>query len=274
MNRALPPLDHSLLEPLARALGEAATGSQLTRLFAHVDLSDPLGHRQTKWKRIYAAMEADQAKYHRANRVLAFAKVALAPARFVNEATRFESLRTDVNQVLAFGGYQIREDGTLVPVAVARTLGEAQERASRLRAELLNRRVHPDVLRFCRAELVVPNYFHAVFEATKSVAEKLRARSGLASDGAELVDGALALGPRRLPMLAFNSLQTSTEQSEHKGLTMLLKGMFGAFRNVTAHAPKITWPIEEQDALDLLTLASFLHRRLDCAVQTNPTPQR
>ncbi|HEY4636890.1 MAG TPA: TIGR02391 family protein, partial [Burkholderiales bacterium] len=27
--------------------------------------------------------------------------------------------------------------------------------------------MHPDVLRFCRPELVQKNYFHAVFEATK-----------------------------------------------------------------------------------------------------------
>jgi hypothetical protein len=52
--------------------------------------------------------------------------------------------------------------------------------------------------------------------------------------------------------------------------------MFGTFRNVTAHAPKITWPINEQDALDLLSLVSYLHRRLDAAAQvpqsrtTNP----
>jgi len=48
----------------------------------------------------------------------------------------------------------------------------------------------------------------------------------------------------------------------------LLKGMFGTFRNVAAHAPKISWPIKEEDALDLLTLASYLHRRLDDAVRT------
>ena len=35
-----------------------------------------------------------------------------------------------------------------------------------------------------------------------------------------------------------------------------------------AHAPKIHWPINEQDALDILTLASLLHRRLDSAVRT------
>jgi len=46
----------------------------------------------------------------------------------------------------------------------------------------------------------------------------------------------------------------------------LLKGLFGTFRNTTAHAPKITWEIEEQDALDILSLISLVHRRLDNAV--------
>jgi uncharacterized protein (TIGR02391 family) len=49
------------------------------------------------------------------------------------------------------------------------------------------------VLKFCRAELLVNNYFNAVFEATKSVAEKLRIKSGRLSDGAALVDEALGL---------------------------------------------------------------------------------
>jgi Protein of unknown function (Hypoth_ymh) len=40
--------------------------------------------------------------------------------------------------------------------------------------ELARHDVHPDVLRFCRAELMQQNYFHAVLEAAKSVADKLR----------------------------------------------------------------------------------------------------
>ena len=51
--------------------------------------------------------------------------------------------------------------------------------------------VHADVLRFCRAELVADNYFHAVLEVTKSIADELRAKSGLTDDGAKLVDAAL-----------------------------------------------------------------------------------
>jgi uncharacterized protein (TIGR02391 family) len=64
-----------------------------------------------------------------------------------------------------------------------------------------------------------------------------------------------------------NSLQTESEQSEQRGFMNLLKGLFGTFRNTTAHAPKITWKIEEQDALDILSLVSLVHRRLDTAVE-------
>lgn len=75
----------------------------------------------------------------------------------------------------------------------------------------------------------------------------------------------------RMPILAFNSLRTDTEKDEQRGLVNLLKGMFSTFRNVTAHAPKVTWPIDEQDALDLLSLASFLHRRIDASNLLNST---
>ena len=71
-----------------------------------------------------------------------------------------------------------------------------------------------------------------------------------------------------MPFLAFNTLQTESEQSEQKGMMNLMKGFFGTFRNTTAHAPKISWSVNEQDALDLLTMASFLHRRLDTAART------
>lgn len=73
-------------------------------------------------------------------------------------------------------------------------------------------------------------------------------------------------------MLALNRLHTETERSEQTGLMNLMKGMFGTFRNVTAHAPRVSWVITEQDALDLLTIASLLHRRIDAAVSTPRTP--
>jgi uncharacterized protein (TIGR02391 family) len=71
-----------------------------------------------------------------------------------------------------------------------------------------------------------------------------------------------------LPLLALNTLQTETERSEHTGFMNLLKGLFGTFRNTLAHAPKIKWNINEQDAIDMLTFGSFVHRKLDSCVRT------
>ena len=107
------------------------------------------------------------------------------------------------------------------------------------------------------------NYFHAVFEATKSVASKIREKSSLEEDGAQLVDLAFGIPKNGYPILAFNKLETKAERSEHTGLMNLMKGLFGAFRNVTAHVPKIEWEIPENDALDILTVSSLLHRKLD-----------
>ena len=72
---------------------------------------------------------------------------------------------------------------------------------------------HPDVLRFCRAELVADNYFHAVLETTKSIADKLRLKSGLSEDGAKLVDATLC---GAVPRIAINDLVTESHRSEQR----------------------------------------------------------
>ena len=64
-------------------------------------------------------------------------------------------------------------------------------------------------------------------------------------------------------MIKINDLNTSTEESEQKGFANLIKGIFGMFRNTTAHAPKIKWEIGEEDALDIMSILSLVHRRLD-----------
>jgi len=181
----------------------------------------------------------------------------------VNTPDKFEVLLNGVNRVLLFSGFSLREDGEISRASKVKTISESERRANNLRQRLIERDAHPDVLRFCRAELLTDNYFHAVLEATKSVADKIRQKSGNNRDGAVLVDEVFALRKNRVPILAFNSLCTETERSEHTGIMNLLKGMFGTFRNVTAHAPKVSWPMSVDDALDLLSMASFLHRRID-----------
>ena len=54
------------------------------------------------------------------------------------------------------------------------------------------------------------------------------------------------------PVLAFNSLRTETERSEHKGFVTLLKGCFAASRNPLAHEPVILSDGDD-DAADYFT---------------------
>jgi uncharacterized protein (TIGR02391 family) len=70
-----------------------------------------------------------------------------------------------------------------------------------------------------------------------------------------------------------NSFRTETDRSEHSGFANLLRGVFGTFRNPPAHTPRATagWSIPEPDALDLFSMLSFMHRRLDNASVT-PRP--
>jgi uncharacterized protein (TIGR02391 family) len=268
--RVVPRLKAGQLEAVCRELGEAMTGSQLSRLLADAGITD-VSTESTKWKRLYESLSYRQGLDGNGNAVGQFIKTALAPERFTQEPDRFESHRESLNMTLSFLGLELRENGKLYPARPTATIAEAQERANALKKKLSERNVHPDVLLFCRAELVEKNYFHAVFEATKSVADKMRKRTGLTSDGATLVDEACGMGSG-MPALAFNLLQSEPEKSEHRGLATLTKGMFGTFRNPTAHAARISWPIELDDALDLLTLASMLHRRLDAAHVTPAAP--
>lgn len=268
---AIPSIQDPTLQALCDVLGATdtgLTGSEIGRYLAECGIADPIP-QMTKRHRLFEALKARQAQDRCANNVLRFVVHVMSPVRHIGNRDRFEREREKINMVLAFSGLSLAENGQLAQVQTASTLTEAEIRAGTLRKALVERRVHPDVIAFCRSELLVDDYFHAIFEATKSVADKLRKRTSLTSDGALLVDEALSLGKAGHPRLAFNSLSNDSEKSEHSGLMNLIKGMFGAFRNTTAHAPRVHWPVSEQDALDILTTLSLIHRRLDSAVRTH-----
>jgi uncharacterized protein (TIGR02391 family) len=263
--------EDQILQKICDIIGNTITGltgSEIGKILRDCGIED-VSPSITKRDRLFDALRAKQSSDGCGNNVVAFIQSVMNPVRYVEEREKFETRRYALNHALAFCGMTLGEDGKMMTARVAKTLNEVEERANKLRRELINRQVHSDVLAFCRTELLQDNYFHAVFETTKSIADKIRIKSGLTCDGAILVEKAFGYTGTVIPLLAFNSLRTESEQSEHKGLTYLLKGIFATFRNVTAHEPKIKWVITEQDALDLLSLASFLHRRLDKAIRTH-----
>jgi uncharacterized protein (TIGR02391 family) len=256
--RMIPSFSDAQLEQLARTLGECGSGTDITRVLSACGLEDR-SSESTKWRQLCWVFQDCQQRDRCANNVAGFIRSFLDPVRFIGHPKAFEEHRASLNMVLAFSGLSYGPDGQFRQVGAVTTLPEAEERARTVRAKLQHRTPHTEVLKYCKAELMQDNYFHAVFEAVKGLAQRIRDESGATSDGTKLVDEVFSINR---PMLAFNSLQTETEHSEHKGFAALLKGCFAAVRNPLAHTPKILWEGED-DAADYFTLVSMLHRKLD-----------
>lgn len=269
----IPSLSANVLERLCAVMGDTGsglTGTEIAKLLARHGMRDP--GAITKRERLHVALEERQRQDGCANNVLAFVQSFLDPVRYVDKVDQFDERRAAINDVLAFAGMRVEADGSLARRSATTTLSEAERRARRLKSELVRRGAHAEVLRFCQAELVKDNYFHAVLEASKSIAARLRSMTGSTLDGSRLLDQVLEPGAAGLPAVAFTSLRTETDRNEHRGLTLIIRGMFSAFRNLTAHEAKILRPINEQDATDLLTTVSLIHRALDRAAITGRTP--
>ena len=181
----LSPFSAQQLEAVSRILGDTEnglTGTEIEYLLrdSHIPDSSP---DMTKWKRLFNAFVDFQNEHQVGNHVLVFIKRAMDPARYVEKPAVFHARRNRLNPVLALCGMALGEDGQIRKADAARTVDQALERANRLHAALVQRAVHPDVLRFCNAEILQENYFHAVFEAMKSITAKIRRLSGLTDDG-------------------------------------------------------------------------------------------
>jgi hypothetical protein len=183
----LPPFSAPAAEQICRILGDAVTGSQIPNLISPLKAPEsPLDQQDTKWKRLFKTVATAQNRQQDGRPMLRLISEVMRPVRFSTPA-EFEERRRLLNERLLLSGFEVAEDdGRLHRARAAATLSEAQRRADDIRAELSRRGVHPDVLAFCRAELMQQNYFHAVLEAAKSVADKLRTLTGVSGDGSPL----------------------------------------------------------------------------------------
>lgn len=257
-----PIIEAHFLEAICRVIADTSyglSGSEIGKILADAKIDD-IDPSATKWKRLYNAFVNWQNLYQRSDHILNFLRKALHPARYINNQEVFENRRHEINKCLSFIGVEITNRGTLLKTEKATTISEAQARASHYRYKLVTRGVHEKIIEYTKAELVVENYFHSVFEAAKSVADRIRHMTGLHADGNTLVETAFSL---QNPMIRINFLKDDSERSAHLGLANLIKGLFGVIRNPTAHTPKIMFPISEEEALDLMTVISLIHKRLD-----------
>ncbi|MBL1214982.1 MAG: TIGR02391 family protein [Ignavibacteriae bacterium] len=250
------------IERISKIIGDTGNGLTGTEI-GHTLRSSGIADTDpgiTKWQRLYNALAKAHNDRGSGNHILGYIAKAFEPAKWAGEIDRYNGIIADLNVILAFHGLEFRDDGKFHKITQVDNLTDAEKRARKLHRILEERALHQKVFEYCNAELLENNYFHAVLEASKGVADMIRNKSDLTFDGAELVDAAFGGND---PVLKINSYISETEKSEQRGFTNLLKGLFGTFRNPTAHALRIEWNMSEIDALDLFSLVSYAFRRID-----------
>lgn len=267
MASKLPTFPADILEGVADVLGntdQGLTGSELAHLLAQARVPD-VDPGNTKRKRLFNALASRQNGDCAGNCVVAFIVESMAPVRYRDNHAAFLWRQQELDRVLIHAGYRINDEGKVARVSggKARTIEEAEVRAGVLRTELARRTTHPQVLAFCTPEVLQRNNFHALLEATKGIADRLRTMSGLTADGSELVQGCLS--PKSGPLIGINEGHGDSDRSEQSGFANLVVGLMGLYRNPTAHDPKIRREITDLEILEAFTTFSMVHRRLDDA---------
>nr|WP_319997647.1 TIGR02391 family protein [uncultured Draconibacterium sp.] len=263
---AVPSINEGTLNQISELIKDYITNRDIDQLLesANIENINPSG---SKRDRIFDALKQKQRQDKCANNVINFIQNVLNPSRYNDELT-FQRERESINSKLLFVGLEIGEDGIARATEKAKTVSEALTRSRKIKRKIGELNIHHEVIRFCEEEWLKDNYFHAILEITKSVAERLRLLSGYLTDGSELVDNCYGLGKENKPMLAFNTLQSESEQSEHKGFSNLLKGFFSMYRNPKAHNPKINENTQLSELTEVLLIASIIHRKIDITQKT------
>jgi uncharacterized protein (TIGR02391 family) len=258
--------DGGTLQKIAKIIGEMFKGLEIQKILKEANI-DNISQNSTKWRIIEDCLIAKQYQDGCANNILNFVKITLSPTRNIDNQN-YNNNRLEINEILSFKGLEIKPNGEIGTIEKSTTISDAKKRVNNLRKKLTERNTHNDIFTYCGDEIETENYFHVVFEATKGIFDKIRKRTGLKSDGANLIDEVFSFEKSNpLPYLALNRLSTESEQSEQKGFMNLLKGIYGTFRNPLGHEVKIEWDIKEEDALDILSLISLVNRRIDNAIE-------
>lgn len=275
MNQTVRTLDQQQLKALCGVVAHTSKGltkSELTTLLGQcgiyiVDdysscnqLESTIGLSKRDW--LYNCLVTEINKSRSFSKVFSFLQAALNPASYTSTDSRqkYRYLFEETNKILLFAGLSIDQSGRLAEASQAQTLTEVDQRVNRLKKALYDRAIHSEVQKYCVEDYLRADYYDAVFEAAKGLAERVRQISGLTTDGGTLFQTAFS---KNDPYIFFNAMKTDSERSEFTGLKELLDAIFHLVRNPAAHTPKVNWKTDETKALDILTLILFAHKYLD-----------
>jgi uncharacterized protein (TIGR02391 family) len=127
--------------------------------------------------------------------------------------------------------------------------------------------LHPEIIQHAMKHFRDGDYRNAVSDGMLVLTERIRARTGLMSDGDTLVVDAFKPAS---PRLAFTRRRTPSEVDEHRGFFLIMQGAFAGVRNPKAHV--LSTDLDGPKAAQYLVFISLLLRRVDEAMPVPASP--
>lgn len=253
-------IEDAKLEALANKLGTLPelTHTNIDKYLVECSIQDistksrsgSLGYiaGDSKSKRIYKCFTHEFHKTNNDLKIVSFIERALDPSRFA-DSKRYDDVLNDINSVLLFMGCEINKCGKVKIVKKATTIDEVQERINALENETKKRNVHSEVLKYCKREYLDKDYFHAQFEASKGLFQRIRDLTNQNVDGTKLINGVFRTDE---PMLILPNLKLTerTDKDEFLGYKHLFEYVVNAVRNPEGHTPRILASEELGECLD------------------------
>ncbi|MFA5386062.1 MAG: TIGR02391 family protein [Candidatus Paceibacterota bacterium] len=253
----MEPFKLPALESLAKIVGDRYSGTGISEFFRKAGFPDVVHDGGTKWRFVYASLENLQNRAYGPINVVKVIQQLCDPQEYFSTPDQHTEICDQVNQILGFYGLLVGEDGRV------RKLDEKVTSLSKPIPENAkifdSRQFHSTIICHARKLFVEGNYFHAIFECCKVYDKEVQNKSQMSGYGSRLMEEALSLSGS----LKLNTQRTRTEVNEQEGVMHLSVGLMRAIRNPQAHEPALDWPINREEALDLLSFLNFLFRKFD-----------
>lgn len=264
MMKNIDLFNNQSIETISQIVGNILTGSKINTMFDKLSLMDH-SEQSTKWRRIAYVLNESQIIYKCGNKIIEMIEYVFHPtSSWFSDINEYKSSIIEINKCISFYGYELKEDGKIHLTTVSTTRTESELRFDYFKSKLIERNIHPDILRFCTIDIINNDFFSIILESSKAVYNKIRTMTGISKDGNTLIQTCFN---EKEPIIVFNTLTTQSEVDSYSGFRQLLFSIGNLFRNPRAHDPKIFSYDNLEDCLDILGVISFALKKLDkCSI--------
>jgi uncharacterized protein (TIGR02391 family) len=261
LSTQIPQLNRSALEEVSKNIGDRYTGTEITAFFHKAGFANVSFDGSTKWRFVFSVLEQIQSGSSGNVHIAKILETLCSPQEFFGKPEAHAQIVERIDEIVSFYGLQVDPKTGKLLLAEESRAGLHQRKSMEAQA-FDARKLHPEVIKHGRELFVQGKHFHAVFECCKAFDRFVANKAQIDDHGDKLMGAALSANGT----LKLNSQRTQTELNEQEGIMHLGKGLMRAIRNPEAHEPQLDWTITQQDALDILSLVSFLYRKIETAI--------